>query len=338
MTKGQARTAGRLLTVLAAAAAVLGGTVLPAAAEPNTVAEAQAEFDEARRRLDETTQRYDETRDRLEAARHEVEVAAATGADQAARIESLRVQVVQLALEEWQSRGLRSTASLLAGGDGKAMLDQFADSRRLAESTEDLIQRYRLEQAAAQDQRRHAEAVAAQVAADEASLAALKAEAEAEAKTAQRALSRLQAVDGRATAIRSRQVAAVSLAGFPTTDRFVGADTGLRLHVIQVRQIVAALYPEIVTIGGYRAGDWGEHGRGLALDVMIPGWGGAGAELGAEIAAWFQTNSGALGVDYIIWRQRFWQVGMSGWQPMGDRGSPTQNHMDHVHISFKAGV
>jgi hypothetical protein len=172
--------------------------------------------------------------------------------------------------------------------------------------------------------------------ADQERLATLKSEAEAKVAAARTALNRLRAADARVAA--AREITSASLVGlgeFPTTDRSVGADTGLTLHAIQVRQIVAARYPSITAVGGFRSGDWGDHGRGLALDVMIPGWTGEGALVGTDMAAWVQANATNLGVDYIIWQQQFWQVGMSRWQMMGDRGSPTQNHMDHVHISLK---
>lgn len=47
-----------------------------------------------------------------------------------------------------------------------------------------------------------------------------------------------------------------------------------------------------------------------------------------------------LGVQYIIWRQRIWnatrsddrgRVSWASWRRMDDRGSPTENHMDHIH-------
>jgi len=44
-----------------------------------------------------------------------------------------------------------------------------------------------------------------------------------------------------------------------------------------------------------------------------------------------RTREG-LGVTYVIFRQRY--KARSGWDPMEDRGSITQNHYDHVHVSF----
>jgi hypothetical protein len=54
-----------------------------------------------------------------------------------------------------------------------------------------------------------------------------------------------------------------------------------------------------------------------------------------DIAAWAQANASRLGIMYIIYRQRIWDVRMasSGWVPMENRGSITANHYDHVHIS-----
>ena len=56
---------------------------------------------------------------------------------------------------------------------------------------------------------------------------------------------------------------------------------------------------------------------------------------GYDIAEWAQANASRLGIMYIIYRQRIWDVRMasSGWVPMEDRGSITANHYDHVHIS-----
>jgi hypothetical protein len=38
---------------------------------------------------------------------------------------------------------------------------------------------------------------------------------------------------------------------------------------------------------------------------------------------------------YVIWEQKIWDSRNpgAGWKPMADRGSITQNHYDHVHIS-----
>ena len=58
--------------------------------------------------------------------------------------------------------------------------------------------------------------------------------------------------------------------------------------------------------------------------------------LGDVVAAYALANQPAHGITYVIWRQRI--NSGDGWEPMGDRGSITQNHYDHVHVSFDATV
>lgn len=83
------------------------------------------------------------------------------------------------------------------------------------------------------------------------------------------------------------------------------------------------------SIGGYRA-NAGEHSTGQAVDFMI-----SSSSQGDAIAAWVQSHVGEFNVKYIIWQQRYWEPG-SSWRLMEDRGSPTANHMDHVHVTVNS--
>jgi hypothetical protein len=103
--------------------------------------------------------------------------------------------------------------------------------------------------------------------------------------------------------------------------------------------------PCVATIGGWRAGSANansDHPKGRAADIMTNGGGVAAnpaeAAMGDEIAAYLQANAVNLGVTYIIWKQQIWNTGdpPNGWTQMEDRGSPTQNHSDHVHVSVAA--
>lgn len=100
----------------------------------------------------------------------------------------------------------------------------------------------------------------------------------------------------------------------------------------------------ITTVGGYRPAAAGEtnydpagHPAGRALDFMLAG--PSGRPTGDKLAAYAQANATDLDITYIIWRQRIWSVERAdeGWRPMPDRGSPTANHLDHVHISLGPG-
>ena len=68
----------------------------------------------------------------------------------------------------------------------------------------------------------------------------------------------------------------------------------------------------------------------LAADFMVY----TDSARGDAVAQYVLDNAGRFGVEYVIWQQRIFIVGGSGWQAMEDRGSPTANHMDHVHVSF----
>ena len=52
------------------------------------------------------------------------------------------------------------------------------------------------------------------------------------------------------------------------------------------------------------------------------------------------TVKASRGISYIIWKQRFYAPFNSiygpanTWNPMSDRGSVTENHYDHVHVSM----
>ncbi|MDT0213187.1 hypothetical protein Q9R29_04745 [Rothia sp. ARF10] len=84
----------------------------------------------------------------------------------------------------------------------------------------------------------------------------------------------------------------------------------------------------ITNIGGFRAGA-GDHGAGKAVDVMVTG------SRGDSVAAWAIDNMNRYNITYVIWKQRIWMAGSSGWRAMEDRGSVTANHYDHVHISVE---
>lgn len=87
----------------------------------------------------------------------------------------------------------------------------------------------------------------------------------------------------------------------------------------------------IKSIGGVgKRPNKSDHPGGLALDFM------AGGAKGDQLASYVQANAKRLGITYLIYKQRIWSVGRAGegWRLMNDRGSPTANHMDHVHVSF----
>jgi hypothetical protein len=101
---------------------------------------------------------------------------------------------------------------------------------------------------------------------------------------------------------------------------------GMTPNAIAVINAVKQQFPGSGPFGGYRPGDPMDHGTGHAVDIMCS------TTEGNSIASFLQANAGELNIKYLIWRQRIWYPGGS-WRAMADRGSPTANHMDHVHVS-----
>ncbi|AEF42137.1 hypothetical protein [Hoyosella subflava] len=102
---------------------------------------------------------------------------------------------------------------------------------------------------------------------------------------------------------------------------------GLTANAAMVYRAVCALFPQVTAFGGLRPGDGGDHGHGRAVDFMIS------SDVGDAIADYALAHAGQFGVSYVIWRQRIRYPG-GEWQQMEDRGSATENHFDHVHVSF----
>ncbi|MDG7583644.1 LysM peptidoglycan-binding domain-containing protein [Streptococcus pneumoniae] len=112
-------------------------------------------------------------------------------------------------------------------------------------------------------------------------------------------------------------------------------DAGLQPQTAAFKEEIANLFG-ITSFSGYRPGDSGDHGKGLAIDFMVP----ESSELGDKIAEYAIQNMASRGISYIIWKQRFYapfdsKYGPANtWNPMPDRGSVTENHYDHVHVSM----
>ena len=106
-------------------------------------------------------------------------------------------------------------------------------------------------------------------------------------------------------------------------------ESGLTSDAIRVHRALCHRYPQFTSFLGRRSSS-GYHGQGRALDCMI-----SNTTVGWDAAKWVRANAKSLGVSEVIYRQQIWTVQRSsdGWRPMSDRGSPTANHMDHVHVS-----
>lgn len=128
--------------------------------------------------------------------------------------------------------------------------------------------------------------------------------------------------------------AATDYAGLATTK---AENAGLQPQTAAFKEEVASIYG-ITSFSLYRPGDSGDHGKGLAVDFIV----GSDSALGDQVANYAISNMAAKGISYVIWKQQFYSPYPSiygpanTWNPMPDRGSVTENHYDHVHVSMNS--
>jgi hypothetical protein len=101
----------------------------------------------------------------------------------------------------------------------------------------------------------------------------------------------------------------------------------VKTWVRNAARFLSCLFDEPDLIGVAQRARASDHPKGLALDLMVRG------ERGDRIAKCALANQEELGIAYVIYKQRV-NYG-DGWERMEDRGGITENHYDHVHISFE---
>jgi len=99
-------------------------------------------------------------------------------------------------------------------------------------------------------------------------------------------------------------------------------------RAVYVYRSVCHAFPQITTYLGWD--NHGEHVSGKAIDIMT-----SDVTLGTQIATFLQQHAAELHIYDILWRQHIWTPvrAAEGWRLLADRGSPTANHMNHVHVS-----
>ena len=176
------------------------------------------------------------------------------------------------------------------------------------------------------EQEAAAEAEAERIAAEEAAAAAA---AEAEAAAAAAAEAEAQAAE--AAEAEPAPSAGTAVTAIAQISNSMGP---VRPQAQAAADAVVSNVPGAagITIGGTRASaaDPGGHPSGLALDYMVL----SDTGLGNAIVDYHIANWDALGVEYIIWQQRYLDSPGGSWSSMEDRGSPTANHMDHPHVNY----
>ncbi|GAA1791525.1 hypothetical protein [Actinomadura chokoriensis] len=113
---------------------------------------------------------------------------------------------------------------------------------------------------------------------------------------------------------------------------------GVTPRMLKVKNTLDLEMGPFPTIGCVRhTGDPQDHGTGHACDFMVTTGGvmasGSAKAQGDRTADYAIAHASALGIKYVIWRQRIYDMRSPGWRMMENRGGVTANHYDHVHVS-----
>jgi len=117
----------------------------------------------------------------------------------------------------------------------------------------------------------------------------------------------------------------------PTTS---GCLTPRTLHALQQARLSGFTHYTAC----YRPATWGEHPLGRACDFAAAKNGfegiatGADRDYGNRLAGYFIANASRLGVLYVIWYHQIWEPS-NGWHYYRGDGTPSGDHMNHVHLS-----
>ncbi|GAA1776098.1 MULTISPECIES: hypothetical protein [Streptomonospora] len=306
--------AGRRGTAAALAAAVLAAcslVSLPSSAAPLP---ADPSLSELRDRADSLSDEYRGELNDMNAVIEEAQAAEERADSTREEVGDAQKQVRQLAVASYTGGGLDPALAMFVEDDPQAIIDQAQLVGHLSATNQDKVDQ--LEQAIERDE---------------------KAQQNAEEKVdeVEKDLDELE--DRRADVQKM-------IADYPVQE--MQGPYNITPRTEQMRRLVIEKFGESPGTGGvgcYRPdGGWvvGEHPKGRACDFMVDANGQMPSpeqvERGQRIADWAQKNADRLGIMYVIYRQEIWDIrrGGEGWRPMEDRGSITENHYDHVHISM----
>lgn len=266
----------------------------------------QVELDELEQRAAKLSKDYRGRLVNLDRAEKAAKQAADRLEEANRELEKARKQVARLAAGRYMDGGLDPALEPLLSDDADSVLDKAVVTEHMARSTRERVEE----------------------------LAALK---QSQERTQRAAQERVDEVRDEVEQLEAKRDEVEELMQqFQPESPVTGDSVTPRMRT--VRNEIDRRFGPFVTIGCYRGGSFGEHPQGRACDFMLSTGGRMPSpekvELGWELSNWAKANAQELGVMYIIYRQKIWDARRGGgWQLMGDRGSITQNHFDHPHIS-----
>jgi hypothetical protein len=299
----------RICSVVAtvAAAVVLTQTTAGAAPTGNAVPNAPGDdYDKLTTQIRKLEKQYGGELAQLRDAQYGLKRAFAKSDKLKEELSEAQAVVAELAASRYMSSGLDPEVTIFASGDPSGVLDGAALASHLSQSK---AARVRQVQTLINQQEQ------------------ARKEAQAKVASFKRSVAKLQSQKARVQKLLDK---------FRPSSQVIGA-SGLTARMVKARNEIDSRFGPFPVIGCLRPGDAQDHGSGRACDFMESTGGtmptSARQAHGDRVAQFVIDNADRLGIKYVIWRQRIYDMRSPGWDTMEDRGSITANHYDHVHVS-----
>ena len=172
-------------------------------ARADQLSDAKAQLAVLQEESSQAEEQYNHLQANLDAAQARLEQTQADIASQQDKVEALREQVAILTLQQFQDRGITSTAMLLAGGDQDQAIQRFVVSSMVTGTTTALLQNYQMGQAALDDLLTQQQATVDSITTDRAKQQELKDQSKQKVKDTQTLINRLTAAQQVAVGVRS---------------------------------------------------------------------------------------------------------------------------------------
>ncbi|OLT28737.1 hypothetical protein BJF79_41430 [Actinomadura sp. CNU-125] len=317
-----------------AIALVLGVTAVPsarAAAVPRAPEDPAAKYEKLKKRADKLSKEYRGELISLEDAEKAAKKARAAADKASGDYDAARASVATIASTSYMT-GRYESIPIVTGGDPQAALRAASGLEHISRNNGRRVQNLEALDAKAEQAREKAEAKLEKV------------EKEIEDLESQRErVKKLLAKYKPETPTTSVGSGSGSGSGNAQPDGASGTKSPITGNSMTARmrtvlQEVDSKFGPFPAIGCMRPGDPQDHGSGNACDFMESTGGqmpsASASAHGDQVAQYVIDNADRLGIKYVIWKQRIYDMRSSGgWSQMEDRGSVTQNHYDHVHVS-----
>ncbi|MDR1807529.1 MAG: peptidoglycan DD-metalloendopeptidase family protein [Propionibacteriaceae bacterium] len=170
-------------------------TASPAAADTDTIEEVRAQLEQYEADQAALNDQLNQVQQNLANAQDQLAQTQAALEVQRAKIETMRAEVTQVALLEWQGKGMNTALIVLTSADTAGLLRDLTTTQWVATTTSSLLQRYQVEQAFLDELEESQTSALAAIEADEAQAADLSAQAAQKVTDTQALLNRLTAAE-----------------------------------------------------------------------------------------------------------------------------------------------